>query len=57
MKNANFPIAFIFILLATFMSSCEAIGGIFKAGMGFGIFVVLAVVVLIVGLIVKMGKK
>jgi len=57
MKNANVLSTLILILFATFLSSCEAIGGIFKAGMGFGIFVVLAVVVLIVGLFIKMGKK
>ncbi len=57
MKIANFPHLITFIVLATLLTSCEAIGGIFKAGMGFGIFVVIAVVVLIVGVVMKIGKK
>ena len=37
-------------------SSCEAIGGIFKAGMWFGIFGIVVVVVLIFWLIGKARK-
>lgn len=57
MKTANLPYFLLIIFLGTLLSSCEAIGGIFKAGMGFGIFVVIAVVVLIIGLVMKIGKK
>ena len=39
------------------LSSCEAIAGIFKAGMGFGIFLVIAVVLIIVFIAMKAGKK
>ncbi len=39
------------------LSSCEAIAGIFKAGMGFGIFLVIAVVLVIVFFAMKAGKK
>lgn len=39
------------------MVSCEAIGGIFKAGMGFGIFIVIAIVVVVVYFMTKIGKK
>lgn len=44
-------------LLSFLLTSCDAIAGIFKAGMGFGIFIVIAVVVVIIGIIVKLGKK
>ena len=57
MKIAHLPHLLVFMLLGTLLTSCEAIGGIFKAGMGFGIFVVIAVVVLIIGLAMKIGKK
>ncbi len=36
-------------------ASCEIIGDIFQAGMGVGIFLVVAVVVLIIFAISKMG--
>jgi ABC-type enterochelin transport system permease subunit len=50
----------VFLLLAALLmsvTSCEIIGGIFKAGMGVGIFLVLAVVGLIVFLIIRMRRK
>jgi hypothetical protein len=43
--------------LAFLLSSCEVVEGIFKAGMGFGIFAVIAVLVVIVAIIVKVRKK
>ncbi|KDN53792.1 hypothetical protein [Flavobacterium seoulense] len=48
------------LLLLTVMftfTSCEVIGGIFKAGMGVGIFLVIAVIALIIFLISKIGGK
>ncbi len=57
MKTQNLLPALILLFLGSFLSSCDAIGGIFKAGMGFGIFIVIAVIVLIVGLVMKIGKK
>lgn len=39
------------LLLVFSLSSCEAIGGIFKAGMWTGIIVVVAVIILIIWLI------
>ena len=56
MKKQTFTIALILLMLTTF-SSCEVIGGIFKAGVGVGIFLVLIVVALVVFFISKMGKK
>jgi hypothetical protein len=37
-----------FAMLLSMLTGCEAIGDIFKAGMGFGIFIVIAVVVLVI---------
>lgn len=49
------------LLLLTVMftfTSCEVVGGIFKAGMGVGIFIVIAVIAVILFLVAKMfGKK
>lgn len=47
----------LFILIAALFTGCEAIGSIFKAGMGVGVFIVLAVVVLVIFLISRFAKK
>lgn len=57
MKRLQFFTASILLLLLTTLSSCEAIAGIFKAGMGVGIFLVIAVVALIAFFAMKMGRK
>ncbi len=44
-------------LMSLALNSCSAIAGIFKAGMGFGIFIVVGVMVLIVVLITRLNKK
>ncbi len=54
MKNLSFFFAGILLLT---LSSCELVGDIFKAGMGFGIFIVIAVVGLIVFLISRLGGR
>lgn len=55
-KHAQYFALFV-LILATF-TSCEIVEGIFKAGMGFGIFIVIAVIVLIIFIISKLtGKK
>ncbi len=43
-------------LFAT-LSSCSVVGGIFKTGMGFGIFIVVAIIALIIFLVTRIGKK
>jgi len=48
---------FFVIALMISLSSCQLVGDIFKAGMGVGIFLVLAVVGLIVFMIAKVGGK
>ncbi len=57
MKKINFLTVFTLLFISFALSSCEAIAGIFKAGMGFGIFIVLAIVGLIVFFVMRAGKK
>jgi hypothetical protein len=45
------------LLLVVSLTSCEAIGGIFKAGMWSGIIVVAIVVALIIFIITRLGKR
>lgn len=58
MKNIINRIAVLSIVLFSF-TSCEVIGGIFKAGMGVGIFIVIAIVAVVIFAISKMfgGNK
>ena len=59
MKLKKFNPALMVLLFAflTIFSGCEVIGGIFKAGVWSGIIIVVLVVVLIIWLFGKMGKK
>ncbi len=57
MKISRFINIFNFISILLIMSSCSAIAGIFKVGMGFGIFVVIAALVIIVGIVAKKRVK
>lgn len=50
-------LAALFLLILTTFTSCEVVEGIFKAGMGFGIFLVVAVVGIIIYVISKIGGK
>jgi hypothetical protein len=50
------PLVVIMCLLLS-LSSCAVIGGIFKAGMGVGIFIVVAVVALIIFIAAKVAGK
>lgn len=56
MKKYTFIIALFISILTTF-SSCEIVGGIFKAGMGVGIFLVVLVVAAILYFIFRMRKN
>ena len=44
-------------MLLPLLTGCEAIGDIFKGGMYFGIFIVIAVVVLVIWLLSKFRSK
>ncbi|MCF6133530.1 hypothetical protein [Flavobacterium wongokense] len=48
---------FLYILVVILFSSCELVKGIFEAGMGFGIFIVVAVIALIIFILSKIGGK
>ena len=46
-----------FLLMALFYSSCAAVETIFKAGMWWGIILVVGVIALIIFIIAKIGQK
>lgn len=48
---------FVLMIVIASLSSCQVIGDIFKAGMGVGIFLVLAVIGLIIFVVAKVGGK
>jgi hypothetical protein len=57
MKNQILRILLLLVASLSF-TSCELIGGIFKAGMGVGIFIVIAVIAIILIVASKLfGKK
>ncbi|MFT5252565.1 MAG: hypothetical protein ACI87N_001579 [Flavobacteriales bacterium] len=57
MKNQISRIVLLFVVLFSF-TSCALIGGIFKAGMGVGIFIVIAILAIILFIGSKIfGKK
>ncbi|WP_167498076.1 MULTISPECIES: hypothetical protein [Flavobacterium] len=57
MQNKILRLLMVFVILFSF-TSCEVIGDIFKAGMGFGIFIVIFVVAIIIWIFAKMfGSK
>lgn len=49
-------LSFMLIFLVTTLSSCEVIGGIFKAGVWVGVLIVAAIVGLILFLVAKSKK-
>jgi len=56
MKKQTFNIALTIFILTTF-SSCEVIGGIFKAGMGLGIFLVVIVIAVVIFFVSRLRKN
>ena len=46
--NKNQLLPFSFLLLLPFISGCQAIGDIFKTGVGVGIFIVVFIIIIIV---------
>ncbi|MDQ6530160.1 hypothetical protein [Flavobacterium sp. LHD-85] len=57
MQNKILRLLMVFIILFSF-TSCEIIGDIFKAGMGFGIFIVIFIIAIIIWIFAKMfGSK
>ncbi|PBJ09039.1 hypothetical protein [Flavobacterium sp. ACN6] len=57
MQNKITRLLMVFVILFSF-TSCELVGDIFKAGMGFGIFIVIFIVAIIIWIFAKMfGRK
>ena len=54
MKNLTKSNTIIFTLLLFTMTSCEVIGGIFKAGVWVGILIVVAIIVIVFWLFKKL---
>ncbi len=54
--QSRFSLAVLLFFVASMLSSCEAIGGIFKAGVWVGVVVVVAVIALILFLVGKSKK-
>jgi hypothetical protein len=50
-------IAYMFVLMMFVLTGCELVGDIFSAGFYTGLFVVVAVIVLIIWLVAKMGRR
>lgn len=57
MKNFSLQLSTLYIFCILFFNSCRAIEGIFKAGMGVGIFIVVAIIALMVFVAMRFGKK
>jgi len=57
MKNIRLYIMSMLVLLTLTLSSCEAIGDIFKAGAYTAIIVIVIVVILIIWLLRKLGGR
>ncbi|WP_324228493.1 hypothetical protein [Lacibacter sp.] len=54
--NITKYISILLISMTSMLSSCQLVEGIFKAGMGFGIFIVIAIIALIVFLVFRLGR-
>ena len=57
MTKSSFRWLFILLPLFSGLTSCEVIGGIFKAGVWSGVLIVVLIIALIIFVIAKMGKK
>jgi hypothetical protein len=57
MKKSKLHLIFSLTFFSILLSSCSVIGGIFKTGMGVGIFIVIAVIIGIILLVVRSGKN
>ena len=55
MKNYISRISLLLIVLLSF-TSCEVVEGIFKFGVGVGVFIVIAILAVVIWIIAKMRK-
>lgn len=57
MKNQSISLLALSVLIVT-LSGCEVIEGIFQAGVGVGVFIVIAIIALVIFLIFRFsGRK
>jgi uncharacterized membrane protein len=56
MKKLNLPFAALLLLLVS-MSSCELVGGIFKAGFNTAIILGIIVFIIIIWVVVRMRRR
>lgn len=56
MKSLITKIGLFFLMIMT-LTSCEVVEGIFKLGMGVGIFIVIAILAVVIYIITKLNKK
>lgn len=54
--QSRFSLAFLLLFVTSFLSSCEVIGGIFKAGVWVGVVVIVAVIALILYMVGRAKK-
>ncbi|QNA46332.1 hypothetical protein H4075_09225 [Lacibacter sediminis] len=54
--NITKYVSILLIAMTSMLSSCQLVEGIFKAGMGFGIFIVVAIIALIIFIIMRIGR-
>ena len=57
MNISNSIRTMLLVLTTTMFSSCAVVEGIFKAGMGVGIFIVIAIIALIIFLVFRFGRN
>jgi hypothetical protein len=57
MLLSAFSRVFLVLLAGIALSGCELAAGIFKAGMAFGVFIVIAVVALVILLVSKVRSR
>ena len=57
MKQFNFPLLATLLVIVFTASSCDAIEGIFKAGMWTGVILIVLIVVLVLWLIGKTRRR
>jgi len=57
MKKINPITAVVFLFLSTLLSSCAAVSGIFNAGMSFGIFIVVLIIVAIAVFVMRSNRN
>jgi hypothetical protein len=57
MKNSIINKSILFLALVLSLSSCSFIAGVFKTGMGVGIFLVVLLLIIVFAVVARAGKK